>query len=38
MRKLDVTEIHGYSAAEGLKLMRAEAFARRSDAEKSRGR
>jgi arginine decarboxylase len=27
MRKLDVKEIHGYDAAEGLKLVRAEALA-----------
>ena len=26
MRKLDVKEIHGYDAAEGLKLVRAEAL------------
>lgn len=30
MRKLDVKEIHGYDAAEGLKLVRAEALAKRS--------
>jgi arginine decarboxylase len=29
MRKLDVKEIHGYSAAEGLKLVRPEALAKR---------
>jgi arginine decarboxylase len=29
MRKLDVKEIHGYDAAEGLKLVRAEALAKR---------
>jgi arginine decarboxylase len=29
MRKLDVKEIHGYDAAEGLKLVRADALARR---------
>jgi arginine decarboxylase len=28
MRKLDVKEIHGYDAAEGLKLVRAEALAK----------
>ena len=28
MRKLDVTEIHGYDAAEGLKLVRADALVR----------
>ena len=32
MRKLDVKEIHGYDAAEGLKLVRADALAKRSDA------
>jgi arginine decarboxylase len=32
MRKLDVKEIHGYEAAEGLKLVRAEALAKRIDA------
>ena len=31
MRKLDVKEIHGYEAAEGLKLVRAEALAKRND-------
>jgi len=31
MRKLDVKEIHGYDAAEGLKLVRAEALAKRMD-------
>ncbi|MGC1561353.1 MAG: hypothetical protein WA820_16090, partial [Bradyrhizobium sp.] len=31
MRKLDVKEIHGYDAAEGLKLVRAEALAKRTD-------
>jgi arginine decarboxylase len=30
MRKLDVKEIHGYDAAEGLKLVRPEALARKS--------
>ena len=30
MRKLDVKEIHGYVAAEGLKLVRADALAKRS--------
>jgi arginine decarboxylase len=30
MRKLDVKEIHGYEAARGLKLVRAEALAQRS--------
>ena len=29
MRKLDVKEIHGYDATEGLKLVRAEALAKR---------
>jgi arginine decarboxylase len=29
MRKLDVKEIHGYDAAEGLKLVRTEALAKR---------
>ena len=29
MRKLDVKEIHGYDAAEGLKLVRADALAKR---------
>ena len=29
MRKLDVKEIHGYNAAEGLKLVRPEALARK---------
>jgi arginine decarboxylase len=28
MRKLDVKEIHGYEAAEGLKLVRADALAK----------
>jgi arginine decarboxylase len=28
MRKLDVKEIHGYQAAEGLKLVRADALAK----------
>jgi arginine decarboxylase len=32
MRKLDVKEIHGYDAAEGLKLVRAEALAKRGEA------
>ena len=32
MRKLDVKEIHGYDAAEGLKLVRADALAKRADA------
>jgi arginine decarboxylase len=32
MRKLDVKEIHGYDAAEGLKLVRADALAKPSDA------
>jgi arginine decarboxylase len=31
MRKLDVKEIHGYAAAQGLKLGRAEALAMRID-------
>jgi arginine decarboxylase len=31
MRKLDVKEIHGYDAAEGLKLVRADALAKRAD-------
>ena len=29
MRKLDVKEIHGYDASEGLKLVRPEALSRR---------
>ena len=29
MRKLDVKEIHGYDAAEGLKLVRADALKKR---------
>jgi arginine decarboxylase len=29
MRKLDVKEIHGYNATEGLKLVRADALAKR---------
>jgi arginine decarboxylase len=38
MRKLDVKEIHGYDAAEGLKLVRPEALAARSgSARKSKG-
>ena len=32
MRKLDVKEIHGYDAAEGLKLVRADALAKRDQA------
>ena len=36
MRKLDVKEIHGYDAAEGLKLVRAEALAALSGAKTSR--
>ena len=32
MRKLDVKEIHGYDAAEGLKLVRADALAKRAGA------
>ena len=31
MRKLDVKEIHGYDAAEGLKLVRADALAKRAE-------
>ena len=31
MRKLDVKEIHGYEAAEGLKLVRADALAKLAD-------
>jgi arginine decarboxylase len=31
MRKLDVKEIHGYDATEGLKLVRADALAKRAD-------
>jgi arginine/lysine/ornithine decarboxylase len=31
MRKLDVKEIHGYDAVEGLKLLRADALAKRAD-------
>jgi arginine decarboxylase len=31
MRKLDVKEIHGYDAAEGLKLVKAEALTKRAD-------
>jgi arginine decarboxylase len=34
MRKLDVKEIHGYDASEGLKLVRPEALAALSGAEK----
>jgi len=36
MRKLDVKEIHGYVAAEGLKLVRADALAKRSHAKAKR--
>jgi arginine decarboxylase len=36
MRKLDVKEIHGYDATEGLKLVRAEALAKRADPPKKR--
>jgi arginine decarboxylase len=32
MRKLDVKEIHGYDAAEGLKLVRSDALAKRTEA------
>jgi arginine decarboxylase len=32
MRKLDVKEIHGYEAAKGLKLVRAEVLAARTGA------
>jgi arginine decarboxylase len=32
MRKLDVKEIHGYDAAEGLKLVRADALAKHTTA------
>ena len=35
MRKLDVKEIHGYDAAEGLKLVRADALAKRAGAGRS---
>jgi arginine/lysine/ornithine decarboxylase len=38
MRKLDVKEIHGYDATEGLKLVRAEALAKNTDAAKSAAR
>ena len=34
MRKLDVKEIHGYDATEGLKLVRADALAKLTDAVK----
>jgi arginine decarboxylase len=34
MRKLDVKEIHGYNGAQGLKLVRADALAKRTDAVK----
>jgi arginine decarboxylase len=36
MRKLDVKEIHGYDAAEGLKLVRADALAKRAEPVKKR--
>jgi arginine/lysine/ornithine decarboxylase len=36
MRKLDVKEIHGYDAAEGLKLVRAEALAKRTGTQTKR--
>lgn len=36
MRKLDVKEIHGYDAAEGLKLVRAEALVERAEPAKKR--
>ena len=36
MRKLDVKEIHGYDAAEGLKLVRADALAKRAEPAKKR--
>jgi arginine decarboxylase len=36
MRKLDVKEIHGYDAAEGLKLVRAEALAKSTGASAKR--
>src|SRR5215210_3831421 len=36
MRKLDVKEIHGYDAAEGLKLVRADALAKRIEPSKKR--
>jgi arginine decarboxylase len=36
MRKLDVKEIHGYDAAEGLKLVRADALVKRSQARAKR--
>ena len=35
MRKLDVKEIHGYDAAEGLKLVRADALVERSRPERN---
>jgi arginine decarboxylase len=36
MRKLDVKEIHGYDATEGLKLVRADALAKRAEPAKKR--
>jgi arginine decarboxylase len=36
MRKLDVKEIHGYDAAEGLKLVRADVLAKRAEPAKKR--
>jgi arginine decarboxylase len=36
MRKLDVKEIHGYDAAEGLKLVRADALVKRAEPAKKR--
>jgi len=36
MRKIDVKEIHGYDAAEGLKLVRADALAKRAEPVKKR--
>ena len=38
MRKLDAKEIHGYVAAEGLKLVRADALAKRTHAKPRRCR
>jgi arginine decarboxylase len=37
MRKLDVKEIHGYDASEGLKLVRADALARLANSMPKRG-
>ena len=38
MRKLDVKEIHGYDAREGLKLVRSEALAKSPEARAIRAR